>query len=143
MIDTTNNTVVRTIPVETGPVSSTVASNRIYVNSPESKTISVIHTVPPVLYGITSQAPNGVYGPGSTINVRAVFDQKLKPGSTMDITFNTGKTITLSDIDNSILQGKYIVGEGESVDDLTNTSLQAIKIIGISGLESTEYIIPS
>lgn len=61
----------------------------------------------------------------------------------MDITFNTGKTITLSDIDNSILQGKYIVGEGESVDDLTNTSLHTIKIIGISGLESTEYIIPS
>lgn len=63
VIDTTTNSVVKTISVQPGPVSSTIIGNRLYINSPDSKSISVLYTSKPIFYGLTSQTPNGVYGP--------------------------------------------------------------------------------
>ena len=78
VIDTLTNTVLKTVAVEPGPTSSTVAGNRLYINSPESKKLSVLYTEKPSLYLLSSTSPNGKYGPGSTIDVRAVFDQPLQ-----------------------------------------------------------------
>lgn len=88
VIDTTTDAVVRTIPVEPGPASSTLVGNKLYINSPESSKISVLYLEAPLLSGILSGVQNGTYGAGAKIDINMVFDQPLMAGSQATLALN-------------------------------------------------------
>ncbi|MEM7133771.1 MAG: SdrD B-like domain-containing protein [Chloroflexota bacterium] len=56
----------------------------------------------PNLQSFTTTTPNGTYGNGDPIEICANYDQVLEVGSTLDVTLDTGTTLTLNHFDQSI-----------------------------------------
>jgi hypothetical protein len=101
---------------------------------------------PAVLQSFTSSTSNGSYGIGSGININATFDEAVDNTSTMDVTLNTGATVTLTGDGSTTMSGTYTVDAGENSADLTITSIDSANITTVDDnppVNSTSYSIPS
>lgn len=131
VLDTKTDTVIKTLTVGDAPLSATLVGKKLYVNNSKSKSLSIIHTVAPILTKFTSSTPNGTYQEGGKISIQAVFDQALSPGSTMTVILNNNQEISLTSIDTMTLQGEYTIQGGHDVADLSVKSIKSAKIIGM------------
>ena len=80
----------------------------------------------PFLLSFSSTTPDGTYGPGSNINVTATYTETVSSGSAVDVTLDTGASLTLSSISGATVSGAYTVGatgSGENTTDLTVSSI--------------------
>jgi YVTN family beta-propeller protein len=141
LLDTLTDEIKKTISVPDGPTSSLISGTKIYLNNTK-KSLSILYTDSPQLLGMASQSANGVYWITEKIDIRAIFDQPLAPGSTMTVLLNNDATVTLDTIDGKMLFGAYAVQKNSvSNKDLSIKSIASAKIIGISWLEKTVYVI--
>jgi len=74
-------------------------------------------TAPPVLQSLTSTTADGAYTNGDQIAICANYDQALAAGSTLNVTLDTGATLTLTHVDASLggtisVDGSYAIGTG-------------------------------
>ncbi|KAF1077257.1 PGF-pre-PGF domain-containing protein [Methanogenium sp. MK-MG] len=76
-------------------------SMTVVVTNPDGKTgqmddgFTIIDKIPPELLSFTSTSPDGEYGIGSIIDIRATYSEELQSGSSVVITLNTDAEITL------------------------------------------------
>ena len=91
----------------------------------DNKNIVVDGVAPYVTY-VTSTSNNGIYGLGTSVNVTVQFNEPVTlSGGTMDVTLDTGKTVSVSSgsYPSSQLSGTYTVGTGDVSADLNSTAL--------------------
>jgi phosphodiesterase/alkaline phosphatase D-like protein len=73
-------------------------------------TFQTVSSDAPVLQSLTSTTADGIYGPASSINITATYNQTLATNSSIVVTLNTGAQLTLTTIDDTKLTGTYTVG---------------------------------
>lgn len=147
VIDTTTNTVIATIPVFTW-ISSSATATKVYVNNYGNSIISVIDAATdtlvsvfaPHLTSITSTTANGNYTTGQSVNIKAQFTEVLWAGSTMDVTLNTGDTVTLTRVSpgDTFLTGTYTVGSWDLATDLTVTNISNVSVSDTDLIPNTQ-----
>ncbi len=103
----------------------------------------VIDSVPPTLTSFTSTTPNGSYGPGANINIRATFNENLGAGSTMTVVLDTGATVTLNTVSGTRLSGTYTVAPGETSPDLTVASITSASVYDRALNNVTSFTVPA
>ncbi|MFW5885180.1 MAG: fibronectin type III domain-containing protein [Patescibacteria group bacterium] len=81
----------------------------------------------PVISSFDSTSADGAYGPGSSINISAVYDESLSAGSSLDVVLNTGASVTLDSVDDNTISGNYIVGETGSGEDSSDLEVSSIE----------------
>jgi len=89
-----------------------------------------IDTESPMITAITSDTPNGIYGPGEEINIKVVFSEDIQQtGTTPTLSLNTGVDAIYENITNgNELNFTYTVGtlnSGENTNDLAVTAISA------------------
>lgn len=80
----------------------------------------------PVLTSFTSTTADGTYGAGTSINIRATYDENIAAGSTMTVGLDTGVNVVLNSVSGSTLSGTYTVGaegSGQNSADLNVSSI--------------------
>ncbi len=158
VIDSVTDTVVDTILVGYEPIFMTVLGTKIYViNSGNGMinplgtgqaTLSIIDTtlIPSQLPNLTSfstSASSGTYTQGQSIPITAHFGRTLQAGSTMTITVNTGRSITLNDVSGSTLSGTYTVGNTDTTPDLSVSEITSANVSDLNGHTRTSYDLPA
>jgi hypothetical protein len=105
-------------------------------NLADSKDI-IIDTSAPVLSSFTSSKANGTYGPATSINITANYNENLSVGSTIVVMLDTGIQVALDTISSSTkLTGNYTVGatgSGENSDALTVSSIVSQNACDVAG----------
>ncbi|MFZ2777675.1 MAG: fibronectin type III domain-containing protein, partial [Candidatus Moraniibacteriota bacterium] len=94
-------------------------------------TFETISSDAPVLQSLTSTTTDGIYGPTSSINITATYNQTLAANSSMAITLNTGVQLTLTTIDDTKLTGTYTIGATGSNQ---NTNALAVSTIALQNV---------
>ena len=136
IIDAANNNSVRTIQVGGYPQALTTLGNKLYV---ARGNVLIVDITPPSLQSFTSSnTANGTYGGGSTINIYANFNQNIDSGS-VNVTLNTGATLTLNHISGTQVYGTYTVSPGETTNGqpLNVTSINSMSVANYNGTTST------
>jgi len=107
----------------------------------------VIDTSAPTLSSFTSSKANGTYGPATSINITANYNETLAVGSTVVVMLDTGIQVTLATIsDNTKLTGNYTVGatgSDENSDDLTVSSVVSQNACDAAGNCQTATSLPA
>jgi YVTN family beta-propeller protein len=142
IIDTSSDTVSWTFSAENGVIHPIVVGTSVYVLNPKSKTFSIVTTQLPRLVSFDTDANDGAYGIGESINIFALFDRKIQQWSTMTIGLNNGPKVVLSTVKDTTLSGKYTIEKGQDKDKLTIESIVSSKIIDFTGREKIDYTIP-
>jgi hypothetical protein len=110
--------------------------------------ITVTYTAditPPTLTSFSSTTTNGTYGPGSSINITANYNEALGSPSTMTVVLNTGASVTLSSVSGSTLSGSYVVGatgSGQNTSALNVSSITSQSARDTSGNIQTSTTMP-
>ncbi|KKQ44016.1 MAG: RTX toxins and related Ca2+-binding protein, partial [Candidatus Moranbacteria bacterium GW2011_GWC2_37_8] len=121
------------------------------LNIPEGENLNdnkniVIDTGPPTL--VRFSAPEGVYSNDISKNsftVTAEYSERLSTlndGSSIDITFNSGKTLTLDNISTDKLTGIYEVSD-ENVESLAVTQINSQNAVDLIGNPLTSTDLPA
>ncbi len=91
-----------------------------------------IYIMRPILTSFTSTTANGTYGPGTTIVIRATYDEAIKSGSTLTVVLDTGKSVALSTVSGSTVSGTYTVGATGSDEDSNDLNVRSITSEAVS-----------
>jgi hypothetical protein len=105
----------------------------------------VIDTTAPTLVSFTSTTANGVYQPGSSINVTATLSKSVLNTARLTVTLDTGATLVLSRTNTgSTLTGTYIVASGQTTLDMTvNSFVLTVAPVDSAGNVMSSTDIPS
>ncbi|MFZ2778643.1 MAG: fibronectin type III domain-containing protein, partial [Candidatus Moraniibacteriota bacterium] len=91
----------------------------------------------PVLQSLTSTTADGIYGPASSINLTATYNQTLATNSSITVTLNTGAQIILNTISNDTkLIGTYTVGATGSNQNTNALSVSTIALQNVCNANS-------
>lgn len=104
-----------------------------------------IDAAAPVLQSFTSTTGDGTYGPTSTINVTATYDESIAGGSTMTVTLSNGQSVALNVVAGATISGTYTVGatgSGQDVTDITVSAINAESATDLYGNTRTNSGIP-
>lgn len=97
----------------------------------------VIDTDPPVVTGVTSSSPNGLYRNGSTIQIVVSFDYAVAASGVPQLALNSGGVANYtSGSGSSALVFTYIVAPGQNSPDLDFASSAALTLNGGSIVEA-------
>jgi len=111
-----------------------------------SPAVLAINNPAPVLQSFTSTTVDDTYGPTSTVNVTATYDENLGAGSEMTVVLDNGVSVTLDTVDSATLAGTYTVGatgSGEDTTDLTVASITTESVFDTTLIaEQTESSVP-
>ena len=130
--DTSTYTLRDTVQVGERPVSMTLTQGKLFVTHAKSPFVSVITIPAPELLGfVASSSSQDEPKEGQKITLHALFDQSLAAGSSITITLNNKKEITLSTLKSSQLTGEYI---WQKSDDIRTLQVQSIKTVSIKSL---------
>ena len=103
-------------------------------------------TTPPALTNFTSTTANGSFGPGSTINITANYNELLSGGSLTVVLDNENQTqVVLNNVSGQTVSGDYIVGgigSGEDTADLTIGSILSESVSDLNSNPQTASTIP-
>ncbi len=102
-------------------------------------------TTAPVLQSFSSSTADGIYGPGSNINVTANYNEPLDPTSDIQVTLNNGQSVFLANVSGSSISGTYTVGatgSGQDNSDLTVSSIGFQNAIDLVGNGQTATTLP-
>ena len=107
-------------------VIATITDAAGNTSSDNHNTDLVIDTTAPTITSFTSTTDDGSYKAGSSINITATASEALQAGSSITVTLGTGNpgaTVLLTAITaGTSLSGNYIVGVGDTSNDLDVTS---------------------
>jgi hypothetical protein len=119
-IETTTNYALATtdqVTIETGFFSD--VNGNTGAESAVSKNITFTDTQGPTITSVTTTTSAGTYSSSdAAIPISVTFNEPLKSNSTMNITMNTTKTITLGTVNGSVLSGTYTIGSTDKVNGL-------------------------
>ncbi len=109
-----------------------------------------VDTTAPTIVAFGSTTPAGSYGTGAEIALFARTSERMRAGSAIDVTLNTGAVVRLSTAtDRSELNGIYRVATGSlvaplSIVSVANVSPIASDIAGnpVSGLPTMPFVLP-
>ncbi len=120
----TNGVIQRALASGVGGITTVVASGFA-----DSRSIDIcVDDAPPRLTSFYSTTPNGSYGTGSQIVIRAVYDEAVIPGGTLTVTLSNGAVVVLNNINGNEISGVYTIGtscSGQDTADLTVVSISA------------------
>ena len=111
-------------------------------NLSDNKNI-VIDTGPPVLDAFS--APAGNYNAGDSFTVTADYSERLSTlngGSSVRVTFTTGKSLELTAISSDKLTGTYTVEDGENAESFAVTAIEAQNAVDLIGNPLTAQELP-
>jgi len=128
VINTTNNTLTKTIATEPNPVSSTLVGTDLYVNHGNGTAVSIVHTVDPVvkLSNISSDKANDTYRPGDIIDIDLTFSDIVTSTGNVTVTLETGttdRTCTFTVTKSKTATCNYTVQRGDTAADLNVLSV--------------------
>ncbi len=87
--------------------------------SPSANATFVIDSTVATLVRLDSPVENGTYRIGATITLVATLSEAVRAGAAIQVTLNTGKSITLvAATEGSTLTGSYVVAPGDMARDL-------------------------
>ena len=105
------------VTIQTGFFSD--VNGNIGAESEVTKNITFTDNQGPTITSVTTTTNMGTYSASSdAIPISITFDETLKAGSTMNITMNTTKTITLGTVTDNVLSGSYTIGSTDKVNKL-------------------------
>ncbi|GIW01864.1 choice-of-anchor D domain-containing protein [Roseiflexus sp.] len=91
--------------------------------TPASRTWTV-DAIPPAVTSVTSSTSDGTYGVGASINITVNFGESVAlSGGSLQVTLNTGVTISIASFSGVSASGTYVVGAGQNTGDLNSTGL--------------------
>ena len=106
------------------------AGNLLELELPEGKNLAdntslIVDGMAPFITNISASAVEGTFAAGDTIALQLTTNEAVGAGSQIVVTLNTGATVELTrdQSDATLLTGSYIVGDGETSDNLTVTSV--------------------
>ncbi|MFZ2188032.1 MAG: fibronectin type III domain-containing protein, partial [Candidatus Moraniibacteriota bacterium] len=100
-------------------------------------TFETISSDAPVLQSLTSTTDDGIYGPASSINLTATYNQTLATNSSITVTLNTGAQIILNTISNDTkLIGTYTIGATGSNQNTSALSVSTIALQNVCNANS-------
>ena len=118
------------------PGCLTNQDNDEFNEAPPAPPPPVPDTTPPALTSFTSTTINGSYGPGSTINITAHYNELLANGSLTVVLNNESQTqINLNSLDGQTISGQYVVGAAGSGED--SLDLTVISILNENVLDAS------
>jgi hypothetical protein len=114
----------------TSAISSNSADLDLQGNDLSDDKTIVIDTESPVITNITSDTPDGIYGPGEEINIKVIFSEAIQQiGTAPTLSLNTGGTAAFDNISNgnelNFIYTVAAIGLGENTNDLAVTSISA------------------
>lgn len=115
-------------------------SNSLAINS------FTVDTAAPQLLSFNSSSADGTYGPGSNLNITAVYNEDLAPGSSISVLLNNGVSLTLSSISFNELSGTYsvgITGSGQDTNDLSVSSISSESVSDSLGNSASSSSLPT
>jgi hypothetical protein len=101
----------------------------------DSSSVTVDRTAPTLSSFITSVI-TGIFGPGSLVDISAVYSEALGATSTLQVLLNNGVSVTLSSISGSTIGGTYTVGatgSGEDKSALDISSITSESVLDLAG----------
>jgi len=108
-----------------------------------SATLRVIDGVAPTVTRFSSNAGNGTYGLGDSIEYTATLSEGVQAEDSIVVTLESGETITLiAPIDGATLTGAYTVNVNTSVDGLLVSSYSIISLTDNVGNTTTSTALP-
>ena len=127
-VDAAGNTVLGTWP------STTISTSKSFI----------IDTTVPSITHIASATANGSYGLASGVNVTVYLTEPVTLTGTMDLTLDTGATVSVSSgaYPATELSGTYTVGAGENSGDLTVTGITVTGTLQDAAKNDTSTTIP-
>ena len=105
------------VTVQTGFFSD--VNGNTGAESAVTKNITFTDNQGPTIASVTTSTSAGTYSSASAaIPISVTFNEPLKSDSTMNITMNTTKTITLGTVSGNVLSGTYTIGSTDKVNGL-------------------------
>lgn len=105
----------------------------------------VIDATAPILNSFTSSTSDDVYGPGSSINVTANYDENLLLISSLTVVLDNGQSVLLDTVVNNTISGTYTVGatgSGQDTSDLTVASITTENVFDLASNNTTSSSLP-
>ena len=95
----------------------------------------VIDSEAPTVVSFTTSKPDGLYGPGTTIDLTVTMSESVRAQSQMNVTLNTGAVVrVVASSAGTTLSGTYTVdGTDSAVDDLSVASYSTITVRDAAG----------
>jgi YVTN family beta-propeller protein len=109
VIDTLTDEVVKTLSTGIAPLFAIVENGMLYSLDSKSNSVTSFDINIPQLLELNTTAATGEYNQGASLTIRASFDTLLSPKSSMRLTLNTNKTVTLDTIEGKHLTGIYTI----------------------------------
>lgn len=142
VIDTSTDNVVAVLPTGIHPVSSVQTDKYLYVINSQSNSITPINIDIPHLLEVNSSTNAGTYKEDDKINIFALFDKNILPGSSLKVVLNNNREVILDKISGKKLTGEYIIQAGDTISKLTIKSIQSVNMKTIADIPVTAYHIP-
>jgi len=118
-------------------------NNSTFTASSTSLVVSLDQTAPTITT-FSSTTSNGTYIGLQSINITATANENLTAGSTIVVTLDTGRTVTLTAASaGTSLSGTYTVQAGDSSSDLTVSSFTVGTATDLAGNAITSTALPS
>lgn len=127
----------------TNPAIYEYGNSTTFTAASVSLTVSLDQTAPTIT-SFSSTSSNGTYIGQQTINISATASEALTSGSTIVVTLDTGRTVTLTAASaGTSLSGTYTVQSGDSSADLTVSSFTVGTATDTAGNVITSTTVPT
>lgn len=118
--------------------------NTSVFTAPSASITVYLDQTAPTITTFSSSTSNGTYIGQQSINITATASENLTAGSTIVVTLDTGRTVTLTAATaGTTLTGTYIVQAGDSSSDLTVSSFTVGTATDIAGNAISSTTVPS